>query len=265
MPFNLLLLPLLSGYLFTHLTYCTRFRAYGLSSYRLILNSALYGLGFVVVSHFVTRVILKIDGLEEPITLWKEFAPFPYAGSAVGSLGVAGATSLIVNLIRDRTASSGSAITRHGDSLMKLLHSAQKEKKTVMLTLSDKKVYVGFVALDLNLKPEMPYVSILPTASGYREKDTLRVHLTVSYGDIYGQIAGGLRDDVIIDDFQVLVPTSMIVSARIFSLKVYREYFGDQPAPQETRKEEDPSSNRKPRTRAKERKPMSAVGSRSGR
>jgi len=259
MPFNLLLLPLLSGYLFTHLTYCTRFRAYGLSSYRLILNSALYGLGFVLVSHLVTRVILKIDGLGEPITLWKEFAPFPYAGSAVGSLGVAGVTSLIVNRIKDRTASSGSAITRHGDSLMKLLHGAQKEKKTVMLTLSDKKVYVGFVALDLNLKPEMPYVSILPTASGYREKDTLRVHLTVSYGDIYGEIAGGARDDVAIDDFQVLVPTSMIVSARIFSLKVYREHFGDRPDARETRKEDEPPSTRKVRGRQRNQRALNQV------
>ncbi len=253
MPFNLLLLPLLGGYLFTHLTYCTRFRAYGLSSYRLILNSALYGLVFAVISHVTTRAALKVEGLEPAIDAWKEFAPFPFSGSAAGSLGVAMVASLVVNLIRDKTTSSGSAITRHGDSLMKLFHGAQKEKKSVMLTLSDRKVYVGFVALDLNLKPEMPYVSILPTASGYREEDTLRVHLTVSYGDIYGEIAGGLRDDVAIDDFQVLVPTSMIVSARIFSLKVYREYFADQPTRQETQRRGEHHSDRATRGRGKNR------------
>jgi hypothetical protein len=136
---------------------------------------------------------------------------------------------------------------------MRVLYAAQLDKKTVMLTLSDRKVYVGFVVLDLNLKPEMPYVSILPTASGYREKDTLRVHLTVSYGDIYGAIAGGERDDVKIDDFQVLVPTSMIVSARIFSLKVYRECFGDQSDPPDP----DPQEDRQPKRRSRRLRPSS--------
>ena len=253
MPFNLLLLPLLSGYLFTHLTYCTRFRAYGLSSYRLILNSALYGLGFAILAHFLTRLALNVDTLGPAIGVWKGFAPFPFSGSAVGSLGVAYAASLLVNQIQKKTKSSQAAINRHGDYLMKLLHGAQREKKTVMLTLSDRKVYVGYVVLDLNLKPEMPYVSILPTASGYREKDTLRVHLTVSYGDLYGEIAGGLRDDVAIEDFEVLVPTSMIVSARIFSLRVYREYFGDRPNPRDTERQDEPPSKRKTRGRAHKR------------
>ncbi len=236
MPFNLLLLPLLSGYFFTHRTYCTRFRAYGYSSYRLVFNSALFGLGFGIASHIATRLGLtliryaspKIPALEFAVGAWKAFAPWEFSSSALGSLAISYLASRWANARWDESASSEEAIYRYGDSLMKILYRAQKAGKTVMLTLSDRKVYVGYVVLDLNLQPELPYVSILPTASGHGDKDDHGLHLTVSYGDIYREIVEGLRDDAVIDDFEVLVPTSMIISARVFSLKVYREYFGAQ-------------------------------------
>lgn len=229
MPYNLLLLPLLGGYFFTHLTYRLRFRAYGLNSYRLLFNSALYGLGFAVASHLATRVGLAVKWLRPPIAVWKEFAPFDYSGTAIGSLVVAAAFTIVFNQIWDQDASSELAITKHGDSLMKLLYESMKDQKTVMLTLTDFKVYVGYVVLDLNLKPDMPYVSILPTASGYRDRETHRVHLTVSYGQTYQEIVEGTRNDVVIDDFQVLFPSSLIASARVFNINVYRDYFGDRP------------------------------------
>lgn len=61
MPFNLLLLPLLGGYFFIHLTYRFRFRAYGLDNYRLVFESAAVGLVALLVSHILTRIALQAD------------------------------------------------------------------------------------------------------------------------------------------------------------------------------------------------------------
>ena len=46
MPTNLLLLPLLGGYWFIQNFHCTRFRARRLDGYRLLVESAFYGLLF---------------------------------------------------------------------------------------------------------------------------------------------------------------------------------------------------------------------------
>ena len=45
MPSNVLLLPLLAGYLFIRTFYFTRYRAQSLEGYRLLLDSAMMGLG----------------------------------------------------------------------------------------------------------------------------------------------------------------------------------------------------------------------------
>lgn len=216
MPFNLLLLPLLGGYFFIHLTYRFRFRAYGLDNYRLIFESAAVGIGALIISYALTRIALAVDLLTKPILFWKAFAPFPYSGSTAGALILGLLSPLLLNRIWNRQASSRYAIHSSGNDLERMLQTAweKREEGPVLITLASRKVYVAWITLSLNLKPSMPFVTILPTLSGYRDKDTLMVTYTTSYLPVYERLR---EENKSARAFELVIPTSSIVSASPFS------------------------------------------------
>lgn len=223
MPFNLLLLPLLGGYFFIHRTYLFRFRSYGLDNYRLIFESAAVGILALMVSHALTRLGLAVDGLAESIRLWKVFAPFPYSGSASGALILGLTLPSLVNRIWGKQESSRSAIHGYGNDLERMFHKAWEkgEAGPVLITLASRKVYVAWITLSPNLKPSMPFVTILPTMSGFRDKDNLMITYTTSYLPVYERLR---KENMSASAFELVIPTSSIVSASPFS-DLPAEYF----------------------------------------
>lgn len=251
MPWSLplLLLPLIGGYFFIHLTYITRFRAQGLSKYRLLFESAFAGMIWLLASYILIRVALRVNALPDDwLVAWKQYAPFSYGGTALGSLLLSFLVPLVINLAINRDRSVEFAVRRQGDDLMLLVAEAQKKTKearqaeearelvnedgapmdgTVMITLDNRKVYVGYVTLSRNLRPEMPYLVLLPTVSGYRDANTLEVHFTDRYTAVYRKIDAGEPpfDKLSARDFQIVIPTSSISAATPFSEYVPMDMF----------------------------------------
>ena len=108
------------------------------------------------------------------------------------------------------------------DLLFKL--SLQKDKYA-MLTMNDRKVYVGKV-IDLGEPTETngmdQDVSIMPLMSGYRDKDSLKVEFKTFYEEVESDIYLSLRQDA-------------IVSATEFDFDAYRKWSaGRKPEGQDT-------------------------------
>jgi hypothetical protein len=57
MPYNLLLLPLIGGFLFVHLTHFFRFGAQRLDGYRLLFQSAIAGIGLSAAARLIDLLI----------------------------------------------------------------------------------------------------------------------------------------------------------------------------------------------------------------
>lgn len=91
--------------------------------------------------------------------------------------------------------------------------SLDKDKQ-VMLTMDDRKVYVGKV-IDLGEPSETSGmdqdISIVPIMSGYRDKDTLKVEFTTYYAEADADIYLSLRQD-------------SIVSATEFDFSAYQKW-----------------------------------------
>lgn len=85
------------------------------------------------------------------------------------------------------------------DSL--LFQASLNKEKSVMLSMSDRKVYVGKV-VSLGEPSETSGmdqdVSILPIMSGYRDKDDLGVSFTTRYEEVDADIYISLRQDAIV-------------------------------------------------------------------
>ncbi len=80
MPFNVLLLPLLGGYVFISQWNRTRFDARRYSGERLLLHAALAGVWFLLIAFVVTRLAILVG----PATYahWRALVPFEYTGTS---------------------------------------------------------------------------------------------------------------------------------------------------------------------------------------
>ncbi|MCL6381631.1 hypothetical protein [Pectobacterium parmentieri] len=88
------------------------------------------------------------------------------------------------------------------------------EDISIMLTLSDRKVYVGkIVSLGEPNETEGPdqEIELIPVISGYRHKDTLTVTFTTHYS-------------ILAEDLRLVIKQSEIVSATPFSFPSYEKF-----------------------------------------
>lgn len=258
MPANLLVLPLLAGYLFVHFSTRFRYRAQSLDGYRLLIESAIAGAALLFLSRLI---VLFIHGWVSPLRhLWQEFAgDVPYLGTAAGSLVLGLAIPFIDNyrpryhlarrairpLLRwrrnrwarrlviflrrtyrlNRESARHTEIMLHGNALTRLLHVAGSEARLISVTLANRKWYAGYVAEAVNLEPAESYFRIFPILSGYRDKDDLRTHRVIFYEDVYR--AESRKKSYDLSRFVVTLALADVQDARLYEDEVYREYFGE--------------------------------------
>lgn len=217
MPYNLLLLPLLGGFLFLHQIYALRFRAQRLDGNRLLLESAAYGAGLLLAA----RMVVVLAGLTSFGTwcgnLWWICAPFPHSDSAAMAVVLGLAVPVVVNRFFPEVRARNWAIRKSGDSLTVLLNEASINSQLVSLTLTNLKWYVGYVLRLPNLKPQDLYVTLLPVISGYRDRDTLQTHEAVQYTPLLQS-----RPDTPIS---LIIPVTDIKTATQFDPDLYQDFF----------------------------------------
>ncbi|HEY1948149.1 MAG TPA: hypothetical protein VGG97_14155 [Bryobacteraceae bacterium] len=127
MPYNLLLLPLIGGFLFVHLTHFFRFGAQRLDGYRLLFQSAIAGICLSAAARLID-LLIDLTPLGVPAhRLWIWFSPFSYSAVSALALLLGPVFALLVNLFINKERAKDIEIRRHGNSFTQLLHRAQKK------------------------------------------------------------------------------------------------------------------------------------------
>jgi hypothetical protein len=218
-PANLLILPLLGGFLFVHICTLFKFRAQRLDGYRLLLYSSVAGTVLVAIARAIIT-IAKIPPVGHRLAeSVYHSTPIPYLGTASVALLLGLALSYFLNLFFDAEKARAREILTHGDSLLRLFEYADTEEELVSITLDNRKWYVGFIAQAPNLEPSEKYFKILPVLSGYREKDTMQTIRTVSYEDALR------KRNVQPSDFVIILPIADVKIANLFDPNIYDEQF----------------------------------------
>lgn len=224
MPFNLLLLPLLGGYIFISKCNFTLFDSKRHSGQRLIIESALWGLLFLVVSHVFSKFLI----LAFPVfhIWWKWLVPFNHLGVAFGAFLIGACSWPIANLFSSRRIEQRKAIIKWNDYLEIVLDQALEETRQIMVTLKNGKVYIGFVLQPFNPEFDRKYIFILPTVSGYRDKETHVMEPTTEYISVYNQLIKEENERLVngVDDFRILMPITEIISAHLFDSQAYEKF-----------------------------------------
>jgi hypothetical protein len=184
--FNLLLLPLLGGFIFTRYWNKTRYEALRAENQRLLLLSSVWGLAFLVTAFVITSLLrAKYPGLA---IWWNTHIQIPHSGTSCVAFLLGAFAWIPLNLFffRDRVVSK--LIEENGDRFELLLKKAMEEEKTVSVTLKNGKVYAGLVQAALNPANRITSVGIIPVRSGYRDDETKSLIFTNDYKAIFREL-----------------------------------------------------------------------------
>lgn len=211
-----------------HLCHFTNRRWDALQWERNLFESTALGLLlFVIARLWVPWWLTYSNPLAVARTL-RHALPFPYARSLLLTLCIGVGAGFLGRLAFSDKSSLRAVVERFGGELLKILADAGERRVPLMLTLANRKVYVGLVLSWPSLSTSEKYVRILPTISGYREDGSLGVKFTTVYSDVYDDLKK--RGEKV--PFGVVIPLDQVSSVSLFDIKVYMRYFESVGAPQ---------------------------------
>ncbi|HKH43358.1 MAG TPA: hypothetical protein VKM72_01705 [Thermoanaerobaculia bacterium] len=245
MPSHLhLLLVILAGYLFVHACDYLHYRAKSLEGHRLVIEASVAGFAlFVLVRPFM--VFLKfLDTLFLGSFLQKYWFLFtagsPYSGTLLVTILLATPLALGWNLYQgyrnkalipvewtgrswrenysnfSKALALEEAIDRTGNSLLLMLHEAatrwSHDFTMLGVTMSDRKLYVGWAFRSPQLTQHESYFALFPLMSGYRDDKTLKP----VFNFFYPLESAGVKE-AIADPYRhlIILPLSGVSSARL--------------------------------------------------
>jgi hypothetical protein len=103
MPFNLLLMPLIAGYLFLSGSHLFAYATSLLEKEQLLLRASLAGLVLGIVSRVMCWLVANTEQGRLAVLFLYHLAPFPFIGTALGTLGLAYGARTALNYLVPNT------------------------------------------------------------------------------------------------------------------------------------------------------------------
>jgi hypothetical protein len=240
MPYNVLLLPLLGGFLFVSFWDRTRWHAHRAEKDRLLIFAALAGLLFLGLAYLIRSIppfLPCVQFLPCPPLWWDKNIGFPQSGVATFAfiLGALGWWPLncLADLYYQDWADEGKrgserrefvrVVDHYGGPLEQLLLRSMQEE-AVMITLKGGNVYIGDVGAGFVPGQHTAFL-LLPSRSGFRD-DEQRLGLTTNYDDAYSKIKASEKDSTkIIGSFGIVIPVDEVTAASLYLPEIHKKYF----------------------------------------
>ena len=232
----LVVLSVVGYVLLHHCCHQTSLRWDSLEWQQNIFESTAVGLGLFGIFRILAPLLRYADGrrIEVLVTPAQQLATslhFAYADSVLGA-GLTGlALSFVWNWRVPRKRAQAIAVRNHGGSLRSLLMNAHLKNRAVMLSLTTRKVYVGWVLGPAPLR-RPSWLLLLPTLSGHRRSENLSIEWTSDYTPAYAEIRSRKRSGdnpgTDLSHFQLVLPLDSIASATYFDKAIYDRHFAAQ-------------------------------------
>lgn len=225
---SLILIPLIAGFSFSITWIGSKFRTEREVGYKLYFRSAFYGL-FLLTCAFLIHLSC----------FWRSYNPIPWIDLAATTL-VPELTQLHLMYIHVciYTLILGLGLGHVLNYLFKitplekiiqlqsiknndfeiLIHKAMYENEPVSISMSNGKVYVGYVISGNEPGMVRTNLRVLPYMSGFRSEEG-RVTFTTSYTDIYESV-----EDIDAEKFEIVLPVNDIQSINIFDFQAYAKF-----------------------------------------
>lgn len=234
-----LLLPLVGGYLFIKGSTFLKYKVAREDGHRLYFRVAYHGVCLFLASLAILGLLyLPVHEMAwfGAVESFLAAALQPLLKSPEQASGMLGflvvclfsvflgrASPLLVNKIFRRTTEDALWEAAAENELEEFLLEALLQAKSVAITMTNHKVYVGLVLSTPEPRTERRMIALLPLMSGYREAEG-KVNFTTFYDQIY---AG--REDSDNGDFKLVLPIDKMMSLAFFDVTVYAAFSEVEP------------------------------------
>ncbi len=244
---DIILLPLLGGYIFLITFNYTRFYHKRIEKNRLIYNSLLtaFGLtGFVyLLDYFIFKnnnYYLKLCSFETSsikeirdyisVTI-DEIMHFTKPGfkQSLFAFIISYPLALLLNKLKifNKAFSFDYSIMKWGNEYEKLIWNTLGEAddldKLLMVTTKSNKVYIGQIT-KLSEPMENTHIIIIPTLSGYREKETQKLIITTDYTNVIENASEDNETELLDNKLGVIIPFTEIVLISRFDFQIFGQF-----------------------------------------
>jgi hypothetical protein len=231
MPYNLLLLPLITGYFILSYSLFFKYNTQRFTQNRLLFESFLVAVILIFLTFFL-RTILD--------SLFPEFVPraleflrivpiqkVDYLWSAVCSMLltiiVVAISNGILLLFWGKTVAISRAVDKNGDEIEKLFKKSFEEGKLIQVTLKNNKFYIGFS--DTIPEPQKTnYLILNPVMSGYRNSETKKMIITTDYLAVIYQYNQGTT----IQDISMIIKQDEVLTAGIYEQELFELFNSEE-------------------------------------
>lgn len=240
---TLLLIPLIAGYAFSLTWDGSRYFAVREEGYRLYFRTAFYGLLLFVAAGLIHLYLIShFDGYLP--YFGNVLVAFVDTDSAVTNNQTTLLSLAIITLMLGlfsghllNTLPYSKQILLYtatsNDDFEQLVLRSVRKSMPLCVTMSNKKVYVGYVIRSINPGEKRTALRILPLISGYRT-DMGLIEFNVSYHDVYEKISPQDENQEPTDelshlqtsDFEKVLPYDEIQSSHLFDLAAYVNFQG---------------------------------------
>jgi len=238
-----ILIPLLAGYSFSITWYGSKYFTVREQGYRLYFRVAFYGL-WLLISAVLIHLIL-ISHFDDYIEyLNSASAIFLNANEQLEQGQIALLSVAVITIVLGPTLghllnaipwSKGILyLATANEDFERLILQAVRKSMPICITMSNKKVYVGYVIRSIDPQEKRTAIRILPLISGYRTEEGL-IKFNISYHEVYEQVAvtyeSEHEDDELahleFSDFEKVLPYDEIQCSHLFDIRAYLAFQHD--------------------------------------
>lgn len=222
--FDLLLLPLLGGYLFLSNFNFTRYYHQRIERQRLVFNSLIFAFILSIIGLLLDEYILKLFPVFRNYLGY--LVPIKYDGikQSILIFGISYPLAIFLNLILNNKWLFGRVVKIWGDEYEKLFWDSLQYKndadKLLIVTTSNNKVYVGYVNR-ISEPINSSHITLIPNFSGYRDKNTQEFFITTNYLSVLEHYITEDEEELIDLKMGILIPRSEIILVSRFSYDIF--------------------------------------------
>lgn len=246
--FDLLLLPLIGGYIFLITSYFTKFYHQRLDRQRLIFNSVIAGVLLSIVGLYLNE-FLKLECFVCFRKFFKYLVPIQHEGLTISFyiFAISYPLAKIVNKILPKNLALYWNIQKWGDDYEKLFwDSVGDENNLLMITTKSNKVYVGYLS-NVSEPLKNSHITIIPSMSGYRDKETQVFKITTDYTDTLDNYFKENKTNKLEDVIGMTIPTSEINIVSKFIPELFKGFKDNESSEQDTKETPEKVKKNKPK------------------
>jgi len=215
---------LAAGYSILKLSHVFKYRIIRFSGQELFFSCTVAGMVVFIVGYVISNFTVHFLPDLKPLLV-------TISGDINITYGIVGwlisilLTLLIINNIYSNEYSISRFIEEQNDGIESVLQKALVNAKPVCLTLSTGKIYIGMVSRSFFSPVENRSFTVVPLYSGYREENTQQLIIVNEYVKLLESYKE-TEDESKIENLELAIPLSAIVSVNIFDEDIYQSIRG---------------------------------------